>query len=88
MPRTVERPSPVPLPSPLVVKNGSQMRASTSGGMPVPVSRTSTVRKAPGRAPAIFAAAATSSVRLAAVSVSWPPSGMASRAFTHRLRKI
>ena len=27
-------PSPVPLPTSLVVKNGSNARASTSGGMP------------------------------------------------------
>ncbi len=33
------RPRPVPLPTSLVVKNGSKTRASTSGGMPVPVSR-------------------------------------------------
>ena len=39
MPWTVARPSPVPLPGSLVVKNGSNRRACTSGVMPVPVSR-------------------------------------------------
>src|SRR3546814_14500372 len=33
------RPSPVPLPTGLVVKNGSNTRSSTSGVMPQPVSR-------------------------------------------------
>ena len=40
MPWTVARPSPVPLPSSLVVKNGSNKRACTSGVMPAPVSVT------------------------------------------------
>src|SRR5260370_33089969 len=35
-------PSPVPLPSSLVVKNGSKARAMTSGDMPAPVSLTAT----------------------------------------------
>ncbi len=33
------RPKPVPWPTPLVVKNGSNTRPRISGGMPVPVSR-------------------------------------------------
>ena len=41
MPNTVERPRPVPLPTSLVVKNGSKILSITSGGMPVPVSDTS-----------------------------------------------
>src|SRR5688572_12601709 len=36
------KPSPVPMPLGLVVKNGSNTRASFSAGMPVPVSSTST----------------------------------------------
>jgi hypothetical protein len=40
IPYTVARPSPVPLPGPLVVKNGSKIRAITSGVMPRPVSLT------------------------------------------------
>ena len=42
MPYTVERPSPVPLPTSLVEKNGSKILSMMSGGMPVPVSATST----------------------------------------------
>ena len=34
----MDRPRPVPLPTPLVVKNGSKMRERCSGLMPVPVS--------------------------------------------------
>jgi hypothetical protein len=41
-PNTIESPSPVPLPCSLVVKNGSKIRESTSGGMPVPESLTCT----------------------------------------------
>ncbi len=40
MPCTVASPSPVPLSLGLVVKNGSKIRDTTSGGMPVPVSLT------------------------------------------------
>ena len=40
MPYTVARPRPVPLPWLFVVKNGSKMCATTSGGMPMPVSVT------------------------------------------------
>lgn len=41
MPCTVARPRPVPPRSGRVVKNGSKSRGSASGGMPVPVSDTS-----------------------------------------------
>ena len=34
----MDSPSPVPMPSGLAVKNGSKARATTSRGMPVPVS--------------------------------------------------
>src|SRR5215469_16696941 len=40
--RAVSRPSPVPAPTSLVVKNGSNTRARTSSGMPGPVSEMST----------------------------------------------
>ena len=40
MPYTVESPRPVPLPTALVVKNGSKIWAHTSGDMPLPVSLT------------------------------------------------
>ena len=39
-PCTMERPSPVPLPMPLVVKNGSAARASVASSMPSPLSMT------------------------------------------------
>src|SRR6185437_12760163 len=42
MPRLTESPSPVPSPSPLVVKKGSKTRGRTDAGMPDPVSFTST----------------------------------------------
>ena len=45
MPRQIHRPSPVPTPSGLVVKNGSKMRARISGAMPAPVSRTSMITR-------------------------------------------
>ncbi len=36
----MERPSPVPLPVPLVVKNGSAARFNVCSSMPTPVSET------------------------------------------------
>jgi hypothetical protein len=41
MPYTVERPSPVPLPTSLVEKNGSKILSTMSAGIPVPVSEMS-----------------------------------------------
>src|SRR5262245_57595694 len=41
------RPSPVPAPTSLVVKNGSKMRPSSSGGMPDPSSRMATTAASP-----------------------------------------
>ena len=46
-PYTWLKPRPVPLPTPLVVKNGSNTRGSVSGGMPAPVSVSSITRKSP-----------------------------------------
>jgi hypothetical protein len=37
-PYTMLNPRPLPVPAVLVVKNGSNTRDTTSGGMPVPVS--------------------------------------------------
>ena len=37
-PWIIDRPSPVPFPTPLVVKNGSTARASVAESMPIPVS--------------------------------------------------
>src|SRR4051794_10484959 len=42
MRRAVSSPRPVPAPTPLVVKNGSKTRSTTSGAMPGPSSATST----------------------------------------------
>ena len=66
---TVARPSPVPRPTPLVVKNGSKMRCRTSSGMPGPVSRTVKCTSLPS----------ASSERKTS-----PPWGIASRALTMR----
>ena len=52
IPYTVASPSPVPLPGPLVVKNGSNARAFTSAVMPHPVSETASRTWGPGRASA------------------------------------
>jgi hypothetical protein len=72
----MDSPSPVPMPTGLVVKKGSKMRGSTSGGMPVPVSLTATT------------AWPRSSFRVAMrISLEWVrPSGMAWAALTSRLR--
>ena len=64
-------PSPVPRPTPRVVKKGSKMRSRISGGMPRPVSRTS-----PNTWP--------SETPVCRVRV--PPPGIACRAFSTRLR--
>ena len=74
-PFTMERPSPVPAPLGLVVKNGSMARLSTSGGIPVPWSETTTKAVA---GPLL-------SSRPVRIAIS-PPSGMASAAFLTRLR--
>src|SRR6185437_13494603 len=44
MPCTIDRPSPVPSLTGLVVKNGSKMRAMTAASMPYPVSLTARCR--------------------------------------------
>ena len=71
--RVSASPMPVPRPTGLVVKNGSKMRGSTALGIPVPVSITLT--SMPAR-----------SVRAEAeaVSVTEPPSPVASIAFATR----
>ena len=48
-PNTMLSPRPVPLPTSLVVKNGSNAFANTSGGMPMPVSDTRNLTKAARR---------------------------------------
>ena len=42
-PNTMLSPSPVPLPTSLVVKNGSKTRSISSGGIPEPVSLTAII---------------------------------------------
>jgi hypothetical protein len=46
--RQMESPSPVPTPRGLVVKKGSEIRSSDSGGIPEPESRTSTSARPDG----------------------------------------
>ncbi len=62
----------MPKPGGLVVKNGSKMRARVAASMPAPVSVTESTN-----------ARVDGSVRVA--MVTWPPAGIASRAFTTRL---
>src|SRR6185312_9829854 len=52
MPAAMARPSPVPSPRALVVKNGSKMAVRFSGGMPVPWSATAMRTLSPGARPA------------------------------------
>ena len=85
MPSTVASPRPVPLPISLVVKNGSKMRSRLFGR---------DAHAGVGHAHAHISAGLglgrqggemlRRAVRFSAASVSVPPSGMASRALTHR----
>src|ERR1700756_4848879 len=69
----IASPRPVPTPAALVVKNGSKIRASTCGGMPVPVSETSTTMRwlSPMRieSPIRFSAARPSGMACAALTM-------------------
>ena len=69
----------------LVVKNGSNARAITAGGMPVPVSVTETATYWPDGMSRSRAIRSSSQV-LAVSMVSLPPFGIACRALMHRLR--
>ena len=51
MPSETARPSPVPSPSGLVVKNGSKTRGTTSAGIPGPLSSTVNRQPSPARVP-------------------------------------
>ena len=75
MPYETDRPSPVPLPTGLVVKNGSKILLTTSGGMPLPVSATR-MRAVP-----------SPGVSVSTVIRPPPLPSMASPAFMHRLRR-
>jgi len=79
----VDKPRPVPLPTPLVVKNGSKMRCTDfPGGMPWPVSVTvSTTSLA--RPPVSLPVAA----RFRHLPSNTPPDAIASRALIQRFRR-
>ena len=79
-PWIIDSPSPVPLPSSLVEKNGSVALRKVSASMPWPVSATTSRTYRPG---ASSASSRASTASTAIVSV--PPSGIASRALTTRL---
>jgi len=73
-----------PLPPPFVVKNGSKIFSITSGGMPLPVSETSSSTYSPGLNPCSRNLWLSGSVTFAVRIESLPPSGIASRALTAR----
>ena len=81
-PCTIDRPSPVPLPTPFVEKKGSMARASVASSMPEPVSDTESRTYSPGARPRPSPRRTSA---LVAEMRSVPPFGMASRAFTLRL---
>lgn len=62
MPYTVGRPSPIPLPTSLVVKKGSNSLARFSSEIPTPVSVTVKRANLPGRASGFKRAASASTV--------------------------
>ena len=86
-PYTIDRPRPVPCPIGLVVKNGSNARATTSGAMPAPLSRTLTCTYSPGRRSPWRRACAGLRVAFSVSMTSRPPSGIASRALFARFSK-
>ena len=88
IPCTEARPSPVPLPTSFVVKNGSNNRDITCGVMPVPVSLTVMTWKVPGATGGCALTSSASSSTAAVPIVKVPPSGMASRALTARFNTI
>ena len=80
------RPSPLPSPTSLVVKNGSTACASTSDDIPVPLSVTASTTYSPGPGPSTPASGSRSRVAFDTSIASRPPLGMASRALTARFR--
>ena len=75
----------MPLPTSLVVKNGSKILAITSGVMPTPVSSTSISTYSPAAMPEAASLRLSRSDMLRVRMVRQPPSGMASLALTARL---
>ncbi len=73
---------------PLVVKNGSKARSTTSLAMPIPVSATRNNTYEPGLSAEWAAASSALSSTSSVVSSSVPPAGIASRALTARFITI
>src|SRR5437773_6610057 len=77
--RTISRPRPVPFPTGLVVKNGSNRRSRISGGMPAPLSTTRTTTRCRSRfavtstRPESGTASSALSIRFAQIWLSSPP---------------
>src|SRR6266496_3906912 len=86
MPYAVARPSPVPLPTGFVVKNGSKIRDTVAASIPTPVSVIERTSYGPGSSPT-FCRANTASTSTWRVSrTREPPPGIASRELTAMLR--
>ena len=85
MPCTVARPMPLPLPTSLVVKNGSNMRSSTSARMPGPVSATESSTKPPAKPWRQLAHTAPARRAARTATRQPPPPPIASRALIARL---
>jgi hypothetical protein len=83
-PKQSESPSPVPSPTSLVVKKGSNMRSSTFGPMPVPVSLTVSRTYSPGARRPFKSTLGESNVTPSSLALSVPPLAVAYRAFKHR----
>src|SRR5690349_14060827 len=83
-PYTWLRPSPVPFPTSLVVKKGSNALARVSAAMPSPLSVTETRTYSPTRSSG-GRSRAPAGIFLVAITTR-PPNGMASRALMERLR--
>ena len=86
--RAVESPSPLPRPTPFVVKKGSKIWPLRMSGIPHPESEMSIRMKAPGTASGWGRGAEGDTRAGVAEIASRPPEGMASLAFTQRFRSI
>ncbi len=71
MPQETESPSPVPSPGALVVKNGSNIFGSASGGMPGPLSSTLTRTARPAVGSRLVAVATTRTTIVPLWSMAW-----------------
>src|SRR5580704_87661 len=85
IPYTVERPSPVPFPSSLVVKNGSKILDFVCSSIPCPVSATTISTYFPAITGGCARAYFSSSTTFCVVTVNFPLLLIASRAFTAKL---